>query len=54
MGMGIPAVVVLISPWSDITENGDTYHTLKGDDPIIAYGNSLDESSSGLCPTGGT
>jgi len=50
IGMGIPAVVVLISPWSDITENGDTYHTLKGDDPIISYGNSLDESSLAYAP----
>jgi len=50
MGMGIPAVVVLISPWSDITESGDTYHTLKGDDPIISYGNSLDESSLAYAP----
>ena len=49
-GIGIPAVVVLISPWSDITENGDTYHTLKGEDPIIAYGNSLDESSMAYAP----
>jgi monoterpene epsilon-lactone hydrolase len=49
-GIGIPAVVVLISPWSDISENGDTYHTLKGMDPILAYGNSLDESSLAYAP----
>jgi monoterpene epsilon-lactone hydrolase len=49
-GLGIPAVIVLISPWSDITESGDTYHTLKGKDPIIAYGNSLDESSLAYAP----
>jgi len=50
MGIGIPAVVVLISPWSDISDNGDTYHTLKGKDPIIEYGNSLDESSLAYAP----
>lgn len=50
VGMELPAVVVLISPWSDITESGDTYHTLKGQDPIIAYGNSLDESSLAYAP----
>jgi monoterpene epsilon-lactone hydrolase len=27
-GLGMPAAVVLWSPWSDITENGDTYFTL--------------------------
>ncbi len=52
LGMGIPGVVVLISPWSDISENGDSYHTLKGDDPIIAYGNSLDESALAYAPPG--
>lgn len=49
-GLGMPAVIVLISPWSDITETGDTYHTLKGKDPIIAYGNSLDESALAYAP----
>ncbi|HJZ39654.1 MAG TPA: alpha/beta hydrolase [Bacteroidales bacterium] len=49
-GMGMPAVVILVSPWSDISENGDTYHTLKGKDPILAYGNSLDESSLAYAP----
>jgi epsilon-lactone hydrolase len=49
-GIGMPAVVVLVSPWTDITDNGDTYHTLKGKDPIIEYGNSLDESSLAYAP----
>ena len=49
-GIGMPAVIVLISPWSDITETGDTYYTLKGKDPIIAYGNSLDESALAYAP----
>lgn len=50
MGMGIPAVVVLISPWSDITETGDTYFTLKDKDPVLAYGNSLNESALAYAP----
>lgn len=49
-GMGMPAVVVLISPWSDITDDGDTYETLKGRDPVIEYGNSLDESALAYAP----
>jgi acetyl esterase/lipase len=49
-GMGMPAVVVLISPWSDITNNGDTYHTLHGQDPIITYNNSLRPSSMAYAP----
>lgn len=28
-GQGMPAAVVLWSPWSDITETGDTYATLR-------------------------
>jgi acetyl esterase/lipase len=49
-GLGMPAVVVLISPWSDITETGDTYFTLKGKDPIVEYGNLLDEASMAYAP----
>ncbi|HLO59748.1 MAG TPA: alpha/beta hydrolase [Bacteroidales bacterium] len=49
-GMGMPAVVVLISPWSDITNNGDTYRTLMGEDPIIEYNNSLRPSSLAYAP----
>jgi monoterpene epsilon-lactone hydrolase len=50
-GIGMPAVVVLISPWSDITNSGDTYHTLHGKDPIIEYNNSLRPSSLAYAPT---
>jgi acetyl esterase/lipase len=49
-GMEMPAVLVLISPWSDISDSGDTYSTLKGKDPIIEYGNSLDESALAYAP----
>ncbi|WP_372572323.1 alpha/beta hydrolase [Ruegeria jejuensis] len=35
-GMGMPAAVVLWSPWSDIdTAKGDTYQTLKAHDPLL-------------------
>ncbi len=36
-GLGMPSAVVLWSPWSDITETGDTYVTLKNADPILDY-----------------
>ena len=36
-GLGMPSVVVLWSPWADITETGDTYVTLKKADPILDY-----------------
>ncbi len=36
-GLGMPAAVVLWSPWADITETGDTYVTLKRADPILDY-----------------
>ncbi|MDO6500753.1 alpha/beta hydrolase [Photobacterium sanguinicancri] len=36
-GMALPAAVVLWSPWADITETGDTYHTLKDAEPVYRY-----------------
>ncbi len=33
----LPAALVLISPWSDITETGDTYQTLKEAEPFYLY-----------------
>jgi acetyl esterase/lipase len=35
--LGMPAAVVLWSPWSDITETGDTYVTLKHAEPTYLY-----------------
>jgi acetyl esterase/lipase len=40
-GVGLPSAVVLWSPWSDITETGDTYATLRDDDPLLIYENNL-------------
>ena len=36
-GMGMPAAVVLFSPWADLTDSGDTATTLKTADPILSY-----------------
>lgn len=41
-GMPPLGAVILISPWIDLTENGDTYFTLKNHDPILSYKNFLD------------
>ena len=45
-GMGMPAAVVLWSPWSDITETGDTYVTLKHAEPSYIYENVLKPSAN--------
>lgn len=40
-GLGMPAAVVLWSPWSDITDSGDTYATLQDADPLLYYPGNL-------------
>jgi acetyl esterase/lipase len=35
--LGMPAAVVVWSPWSDITETGDTYVTLRNAEPTYLY-----------------
>lgn len=45
-GPGLIAAVVLWSPWSDITETGDTYTTLKDADPLLVYTKVLEHSAS--------
>lgn len=35
--MGMPSAVVLMSPWIDLTERGDTFHTLADSDPVLVY-----------------
>lgn len=37
LGQGMPAAVVMWSPWSDITETGDTYDTLAGVEGSYLY-----------------
>jgi len=44
-GLGTPAVVVLWSPWADITETGDTYQTLKDAEPNFLYEKVLGPSA---------
>lgn len=44
-GMGMPAAVVLWSPWADITETGDTYETLKLAEPMYIYEKHLKHSA---------
>ncbi len=36
-GLPLPGALVLGSPWSDITETGDSYCTLANADPILTY-----------------
>jgi monoterpene epsilon-lactone hydrolase len=36
-GIGMPGALVLMSPWSDITDTGDTYATLRDADPAYLY-----------------
>lgn len=45
-GLGMPAAVVLWSPWSDITETGDSYATLKAADPDLVYDKTLKASAA--------
>ncbi|MBL9216132.1 MAG: alpha/beta hydrolase [Opitutaceae bacterium] len=40
-GLGMPAAVVLWSPWADITDTGDTYATLQDADPLLYYPGNL-------------
>ncbi len=39
--LGMPAAVVLWSPWADITDSGDSAITMKGFDPLYVYGRHL-------------
>jgi epsilon-lactone hydrolase len=62
-GMGMPAAVILWSPWTDVTQNGDTYFTLKDADPLLtnnsdqflknsadAYANPIDQKNPYVSP----
>jgi acetyl esterase/lipase len=40
-GMGMPAAVVLWSPWADITNRGDSAITMKNYDPLCIYDKHL-------------
>ena len=43
--LGMPAAVVLRSPWSDIADKGDTYSTLQQADPLLYYPLNLARSA---------
>lgn len=45
LGMPLPAVLVLWSPWTDIDQIGDTYSTLADNDPSLKYPNFLENAA---------
>ncbi|MDH3786259.1 MAG: alpha/beta hydrolase [Acidobacteriota bacterium] len=45
LGMEMPAVLVLWSPWADISETGDTYVTLRDAEPYYTYEHVLGPSA---------
>ena len=51
-GYGIPAAVVLWSPWSDITHAGDTYETLQDADPLLFWPKNLEHCAAAYAPAG--
>lgn len=44
-GQPMPAAAALLSPWVDISNNGDSNITLRDQDPIIHYNNALVRSA---------
>lgn len=44
--MGMPAAVVLLSPWVDISDAGDTMKTLSYTDPTLHYDPLLKSSAT--------
>ena len=50
-GLGMPAAVVLWSPWSDITDTGDTYTTLQEADPLLSYPGNLKNCADAYAAT---
>jgi acetyl esterase/lipase len=45
-GLGMPAAVVVRSPWTDLTEAGDTRVTLAHADPVLVYPGGLKQSAA--------
>lgn len=41
-GLPMPSALGLCSPWSDLSETGDSYDTLKGMDPVLDYEMTLE------------
>ena len=44
-GAAVPGAIVLLSPWADISEAGDTYQTLKNADVRFTYSRVLKPSA---------
>lgn len=44
-GVALPAAVALLSPWCDLTHQGDTIRTLDGLDPTLDYPSQLSHMS---------
>jgi acetyl esterase/lipase len=44
-GLGMPAAVVLWSPWADITNRGDSAITMRGFDPLYRYEKHLQNAA---------
>jgi monoterpene epsilon-lactone hydrolase len=49
-GVGMPAAVLMISPWSDITDSGDSYHTLASAEPAFLYDRHLKSAAAAYAP----
>lgn len=48
--LDLPAALVLWSPWADITQTGDTYHTLAQAEPLYRYDLLLKPSADAYAP----
>jgi epsilon-lactone hydrolase len=45
LGLGLPAALILWSPWLDLTGSGDTYFTLRNADPFLSYDTFLQNAA---------
>jgi monoterpene epsilon-lactone hydrolase len=51
-GLGMPAAVVLWSPWLDLTGSGDTYFTLENEDLFLSYDSLLKNAADAYAAPG--
>lgn len=49
-GVNPPRALVLWSPWSDITDSGDSYETLKNAEPLYSYERHLKPAALAYAP----
>ncbi|MEX0273754.1 MAG: alpha/beta hydrolase fold domain-containing protein [Flavobacteriaceae bacterium] len=49
-GLPLPAALAVWSPWSDIDQIGDTYHTLADNDPSLVYHGYLGNAALAYAP----